>query len=134
MTDRMCPLCEDGVVHEVIADSKHFNTVHLGNKHWHCANCGGEFVSGSQMSYNSKCPVIEIEGPFKPIEITGIHSASAYFDWSWAGRGFGQLSFSFDRETGKITCNNECMSRESVRELLHAFADHLADTMELEDE
>ena len=31
-------------------------------------------------------------------------------------------------------CNNECMSRDSVRQLLHAMADHLADTMELEDE
>lgn len=86
------------------------------------------------MRYNSQCEIIKIEGPFKPIEIGSIHHADAYFDWSWAGHGFGQLSFSFDRKTGKILVNNECMSRESVRELLHALADHIANNAELEDE
>lgn len=64
-----------------------------------------------------------------PPEVSWLHSsnANAYFDWSWAGCGFGQLSFSMDRKTGQITCMNECMSRDSVRKILHAYADFIAD-------
>jgi hypothetical protein len=60
-------------------------------------------------------------------EVDWIHNANVYFDWHWMGMGFGQLSFSFDREARKIECMNECMSRESVRKLLHAMADFVAD-------
>ena len=134
MNKDTCALCGSDAVHEVVEDSRGYGKIRIGCKHWVCTNCGSEFVSGSQMDHNSKCEVIEIEGPYKPIEISGFHSANVYFDWSWAGKGFGQLSFSMNRETGVITCNNECMSRDSVRLLLHAMADHLADTMELEDE
>jgi hypothetical protein len=63
-----------------------------------------------------------------PPEIGSIHSAGAYFDWAWKGCGFGQLSFEVDRETQAISCNNECMSRESVRKILIALANHIADT------
>lgn len=56
-----------------------------------------------------------------------LHNANSYFDWGWEGCGHGQLSFSIDRETGKITCMNECMGRNSVRKLLHAYADFVAD-------
>lgn len=65
------------------------------------------------------------------VDVDGIHWANAYFDWSWKGCGFGQLSFSKDRETGKLTCMNECMGRESVRKILIAMANTVADKVEL---
>jgi hypothetical protein len=83
---------------------------------------------------NVKQLVTEMVGPYKPIEIGCIHNARAYFDWSWQGVGFGQLSFSYDRSSGRLSCNNECMSRESVRTLLRALADHIADNAILSDE
>ena len=134
MNNNTCPVCELGSLatftEDVICTGKvrHNQIIHK------CDVCGYECVSASSFNHNMAQPVTEIEGPFKPIEIAGIHNANAYFDWGWTGRGFGQLSFSFNRETGKITCNNECMSRESVRELLRAFADHIADNCILEDE
>lgn len=69
-----------------------------------------------------------------PPEIDGIHNAHAYFDWGWQGCGFGQLDFRFDRDTGKFHIANECMSRERVRAILVAFANHVADTAILDDE
>jgi hypothetical protein len=62
-----------------------------------------------------------------PPEVHWAHSLNAYFDWGWKGCGFGQLSFSIDEDTGQITCMNECMSRESVRKILHSLADFIAD-------
>ena len=59
--------------------------------------------------------------------VSGLHSADMYFDWGWKGCGFGQLSFHFDREASTLECNNECMSRKSVRKILHAMADFIAD-------
>lgn len=69
-----------------------------------------------------------------PPEIGSLHSANAYFDWSWRGCGFGQLHFSFHPETGKVTCDSEHMGRERVRTILIALANHIADTCELEHE
>ena len=62
-----------------------------------------------------------------PPVVSTIYSANMYFDWGWEGCGYGQLSFSFDRETSKLECMNECMSRDSVRKILHAMADFIAD-------
>lgn len=62
-----------------------------------------------------------------PPEVDSIFNASAYFDWGWKGCGFGQLSFHLDTKTDKITCSNECMSREMVRAILIAFANKVAD-------
>jgi hypothetical protein len=62
-----------------------------------------------------------------PPEIDDIFNGTAYFNWAWKGCGFGQLSFEVDRTTQKITCMNECMSRERVRMLLIAFANKIAD-------
>lgn len=59
---------------------------------------------------------------------TDVHSAGAYFDWSWEGCGFGQLSFSC--KDGVWSCDTEMMGPESTRKLLHAFADHVADQLE----
>jgi hypothetical protein len=67
-----------------------------------------------------------------PPECTNIHHAVAYFDWSWIACGFGQLSFEQDPETGKFKFQNEGMSVESVRILLHAMADYIADNAEFE--
>lgn len=123
----ICYVCESGSVVEEVYDDASFGKVQLGVKHWKCNDCGSNYVTGSQMNHNAKCQVIEIEGPFKPIEISSVHHANVYFDWCWNGFGFGQLSFSVDKVTGEIACMNECMSRDRVRELLHAFADHIAD-------
>lgn len=57
-------------------------------------------------------------------EITFL-SANLYINWGWAGCGFGQLSVDF--EDGKVLCDNECMSRESVRKILIAMANKMAD-------
>lgn len=67
-----------------------------------------------------------------PPEIGSIHNGSVYFDWCWKGCGFGQLSFEVDRDTQKILCNNECMSRESIRKILTSLANHIAETCELD--
>lgn len=129
-----CPVC-DGNAREIIEDHVgSWGHVTLAAKSTKCDDCGFEGVNGSQMRYNESCESFEIEGPFKPIVIHGLHSGSAYFDWGWKGIGFGQLSFNYDRETGKLACMNECMGRESVRQLLHAMADYIADNVELEDE
>ena len=68
-----------------------------------------------------------------PPKVSWLHNANAYFDWGWEGCGFGQLSFSIDHDTGQITCMNECMSRDSVRKILHAYAEFLADRVVLLD-
>lgn len=72
--------------------------------------------------------------PEEPFRIGEIWDGSAYFDWYRNGTGFGQLSFSVDPTTKRITCENECMSRKSVRKILHAFADEVADRAVLLDE
>lgn len=61
--------------------------------------------------------------------VTSIHHADLYVDWSWAGCGFGQLRFSHDRNTGSWSVDNECMGPESVRRILHAAADTIADRL-----
>ena len=66
--------------------------------------------------------------------IGAVFGARAYFDWGWKDWGFGQLSFSADEETGRIFIDNECMTRERVRAILHAFADHIADNGVLNNE
>ena len=65
--------------------------------------------------------------------IDEVFSAGAYFSWDWPKCGFGQLSFSKElTENGvELTCMNECMNREAVRKLLHAFADFVADNVVL---
>lgn len=68
---------------------------------------------------------IEIDKPF---------SSNAYFGWGWKGFGFGQLSFSLNPKDNKIYIMNECMGRERVRELLHAYADYIADNGILTDD
>ena len=63
--------------------------------------------------------------------VTGIAGSSVYFDWSWPHIGFGQLSFSLNEEGNQIVCYDECMGREAVRKLLHAYADFIADRVQL---
>jgi hypothetical protein len=65
-------------------------------------------------------------------EVTSIHSTSFYFNWSWKGCGFGQMSMSI--VDGKLEAMDEYMSRESVRKLLIAYANHVADNCSLEGE
>lgn len=68
-----------------------------------------------------------------PPEIDSVHNGYAYFDWGWKGCSFGQLDFRIE-EDGTIRIANECMSRERVRTLLVAFANHIADKGILDDE
>ena len=63
--------------------------------------------------------------PREPTPTAEIINAGGYFNWSWQGVGFGQLSFSI--EDGAPLFHTECMGRVSVRKLLHAFADAVAD-------
>lgn len=65
--------------------------------------------------------------------VSDLHGANVYFDWGWKGCGFGQLSVHFDRETSKLECMNERMSRDSVRKILHSLADFIADRAILAD-
>lgn len=69
-----------------------------------------------------------------PPKIDSVHHGYAYFDWAWKGCGFGQLDFRVNRKEGTIHIANECMSRERVREILVAFANHIADVGILDDE
>jgi len=69
-----------------------------------------------------------------PPEIGSIHWGNVYFDWGWKGFGFGQLDFRVNRDTGEICIANECMSRESVRAILIALANHIADNGILDDD
>lgn len=42
-------------------------------------------------------------------------------DWSLKGIGFGQFYF-YEKE-GRIYCDNECMSKESIKRVLSAMVD-----------
>jgi hypothetical protein len=64
------------------------------------------------------------------VRIGNIYNGDVYFDWG-ASIGFGQLSFNVD-ETGKITIENECMSKETCRQILYAFVDKIVDEGELD--
>lgn len=82
------------------------------------------------MSYDELKKIMDANPPV----IDSIHWGNAYFDWGWQGCGFGQLDFRVDREAGTIHIANECMSRERVRTILVAFANHIADVGILDDE
>lgn len=68
-----------------------------------------------------------------PADITFIHQANVYFDWSWMGCGFGQLSVIYDPENGRIRFMDEHMGKERTRQLMHAFVDHLVDNGEFDE-
>ncbi len=68
-----------------------------------------------------------------PPIVNGIHNVSLYCDWNWITCGFGQLSVDLIVKEDKIEVMNECMSRDSVRKILHAFADYIADRAVLND-
>jgi hypothetical protein len=129
-----CPVCDSVNFNEVIEDSKgNFGTIIFGAKHSICKDCHFDGTNSVQDEHNLSCKKMELHGPFKPIVIDDIIGANAYFSWVWQGVGFGQLSFEKDTTTGEITCMNECMSRDSVRKLLHEFADYIADNAKLDD-
>ena len=65
-------------------------------------------------------------------EIDGVMNISLYFNWYWEYRGFGQMGVEFDRETGKITIDNECLNRDSVKKILYSLVDRIVDTGELD--
>lgn len=65
-------------------------------------------------------------------KVAEMHTAKTYFDWRWAGFGFGQMEVFLSKD-GTIVIDNECMGRDSVRKILHAWADHVADNAVLRD-
>jgi hypothetical protein len=65
-------------------------------------------------------------------QVTCVHYGQTFFDWSWNGCGFGQLEILFNKD-GDLIAHNEMMSRDSVRKLLHAWADFIADRVQLAD-
>jgi hypothetical protein len=60
------------------------------------------------------------------------HSAQTYFNWEWTGCGFGQLEVFLSKD-GTLVVENECMGRDRVRKILHAWADYIADRAMLSD-
>lgn len=68
-----------------------------------------------------------------PPQATFLHHAHFYFDWAWVGCGFGQVSVYLDRDQKQIEILNECMSRDSIRKMLHSLADFIADRAILSD-
>lgn len=63
--------------------------------------------------------------------VDGVMCSNIYLNWEWEYRGFGQLSVELDQETGKITIDNECMSRDAVKKILYAYVDYIVDNGEL---
>ena len=43
--------------------------------------------------------------------------------WSIPGIGFGEFWFKTDQETGKIICDNETMSKETIKKVLCKLVD-----------
>ena len=60
------------------------------------------------------------------IEAEDIIFLNIYFNWARKNLGFGQLSF-HRTEDGQIVCNNECLSRKTVKEIMHEFVERLVD-------
>ena len=48
---------------------------------------------------------------------------TALFEFSKAGFGFGQIYF-FVGDDGKTHCNNECMSKETVKDFMNMLIDN----------
>ena len=46
---------------------------------------------------------------------------SVVFRWNVEKVGFGEISFYY--KDGKLECNNECMSKEFIKEILCDFVD-----------
>ena len=69
----------------------------------------------------------------KDVEIKYVDNIMLRFGWGKKRFGFGQLGVYIDKN-GHVKCMNERMARETVRELLHAMADYIADNAEMEDE
>lgn len=67
-----------------------------------------------------------------PPQVSYLHNARTYFDWGWKGCGFGQLEVFLSKD-GTLIVENECMDRERVRKILHAWADFVADRAVLRD-
>jgi hypothetical protein len=61
-----------------------------------------------------------------PPKIRALHTASGYFNWSWPSVGVGELSYR-TKSDGDIEFSAENMNAYRVRQLLHAFADVVAD-------
>ncbi len=77
------------------------------------------------MTYEERRKIKEMTDPV----VDEVNYTNAYFNWSWPGCGFGQLSFGYDQTTKTWTCDNEGMGSNDVRRLLHAFAEHVADQL-----
>ncbi len=67
-----------------------------------------------------------------PPTIAEAHSEN-YITWCWKGCGFGETSFHKVDGEQRFTINNECMGKESIRKILHAYVDYIVDHSDLMD-
>jgi len=51
------------------------------------------------------------------------NSDNMMIQWSKAGVGFGEVHFSFNKETGFFHCDSEGMSKSFVKEMLNKMVD-----------
>ncbi len=68
-------------------------------------------------SMENKCEPVK----FEP-ETGNLANSTAFFSWSQHGRGFGNIYFYFNDE-GELHCDNECMSKERIKEILGYMVD-----------
>jgi hypothetical protein len=64
------------------------------------------------------------------VPVANIHAANLYFSWTQESVGCGECHISKNAD-GTLTASTEYMSREWLRQALHAAADTLADAAQL---
>lgn len=67
--------------------------------------------------------------------IHSLMTTDIYLGWDWPMVGFGQLSIHLRKQddgTHRLEAMNECMGRDAVRKMLHAWADFVADRVYLD--
>lgn len=83
---------------------------------------------GDEQRWPLGSKVVSIATPLKfEFDDNCIHSMNGYFSWCATGVGFGQMSFSLNKETGKVEFDTELMSKEATRRALHDLVDYMID-------
>jgi len=60
-------------------------------------------------------------------EIGELIRFSVYFNWSWAGCGFGEFFARKNPDANDWAIDDECMGPENVRKILYAAVDKFVD-------
>ena len=106
----------------------------------------GHYCDNCSKTYNNCiCDDIEklpLKSPIKkensyrnisPVRISGLFNLQTYFSWKKETVGTGDMFISFNKDVPRISIVNEHVDRETIREILHEFADYLADRAILSD-